>query len=156
MFLLMSFDNPDLDYDPLQDEDDFGLGIMSNVGDIHDALDEPPPDFWDEMLNEPDEYADDERNDIVPDQQYFSWSDAVARDAVDVSQPHVFDGSSRDSTGIAKSAVPATSTARRRERKGDLKASGYSSRTPSTARSKMLKRGASSLSSRTREKSSRQ
>ena len=111
VFLLMSFDNPDLDYDPLQDEDDFGLGIMSNVGDIHDALDEPPPDFWDEMLNEPDEYADDERNDIVPDQQYFSWSDAVARDAVDVSQPHVFDGSSRDSTGIAKSAVPATSTA---------------------------------------------
>ena len=71
----MSFDNPDLDYDPLQDEDDFGLGIMSNVGDIHDALDERPPDFWDEMLNEPDEYADDERNDIVPDQQYFSWSD---------------------------------------------------------------------------------
>ena len=106
----MSFDSPDLDFDPLQDEDDFGLGILSNVGSIHEAVDGPPPDFWDDDVNDLDEFANEDPNNMGPN-QYFSWSDAIGRDRVDVSQPHVFEGSSCETMKIARPAMPATATA---------------------------------------------
>ena len=50
----MSFDCPDIDYDPIEDESDLGFAVLGNVDGFRDALEEPPPEFWDEMFSQPE------------------------------------------------------------------------------------------------------